>query len=48
MGKFYCFIFHTTATGLFVILAKANMFCLMEEKPPDNRHTFTKFNTYTE
>lgn len=37
MGKFYCFIFPTTATSLFVILAKANLFSLMEEQPPDNR-----------
>lgn len=45
MGKFYCFNFHTTATSLFVILAKANLLCLTEEQPPDNRHSFTKSNT---
>lgn len=45
MGKFYCFIFHTTATSLFVILGKANLFCLMEEQPPGNRHSFTKSDT---
>lgn len=45
MGKFYCFIFYTTATSLFVIVAKANLLCLMEEQPPDKRHSFTKSNT---
>lgn len=37
MGKFYCSIFPTTATNLFVIPAKANLFGLMQEQPPDNR-----------